>query len=771
MNDKKGFTLIELLAVIVILAIIALIATQLLANIIKKARMGAFENDIRAIIRTIEYQEVLDQDFNIFNINKDTVKTTLNMSNDNYEYVEVSLLDEDIYIKVIGKNEWKGLTGYGINKQMTVRDTDEFDAITCQVYDPGFRTDYTVASAVQDCINITNADEFMNIKNDLDGKYCIQNNIDLQNVNNWEIIAPNGDQPFTGEIYGNNFHIQNLNVNHDGNFSLFGYIENAKFHDLRFSNMNINGNDSISLIAYHASGDLDIINSKIEDNNRFTTNNPDALITGFVTLKYGEGNLNIINSYANVNIYNAYYASPFIGMIAPETTTTIENSTAISNSKNIEGYSTSFGGFVALNEGPISIINSKANIKTENVTGYSGGFAGMSWADTYIENSMSTCDIDGSKYAGCFIGFVDDLEVNNSVVLKSKITDINDYYGGMVGAVREFNLTSSCVKNSTMRGLQNSLGGGFAGIVFANINSDKIKTFGLNMSGGRIGGIFGDAHANTNMILHHTEYIKMHNANEKVGSMISAIYGDLTLNKARLNNISFNNINSDVGSIAVSTYGNTNFNNISVNMVDYDNVNSNVGGLVGSTFGNFILENAKIYNVNFDNTQSHIGGVIGANYSSVTSFNDTTITGAIKASNDNIGGIIGYDVGSFSTITDTKVNVNMSGRSYIGGLVGFCTSDTNLINIEFIGNIAGETPNDHFDGGIGGMYGMHVSTLSGNGAKTSAFITAGENVGGIVGVKTERSSITNIDNFTFNGNINSGGTYVNNKVGLYLEDF
>lgn len=38
---KKGFTLIELLAVIVILAIIALIATPLMLNVIEKSRQGA----------------------------------------------------------------------------------------------------------------------------------------------------------------------------------------------------------------------------------------------------------------------------------------------------------------------------------------------------------------------------------------------------------------------------------------------------------------------------------------------------------------------------------------------------------------------------------------------------------------------------------------------------------------------------------------------------------------------------------------------------------
>ena len=39
--NKKGFTLIELLAVIVILAIIMLIATPIILNVVEDARQGA----------------------------------------------------------------------------------------------------------------------------------------------------------------------------------------------------------------------------------------------------------------------------------------------------------------------------------------------------------------------------------------------------------------------------------------------------------------------------------------------------------------------------------------------------------------------------------------------------------------------------------------------------------------------------------------------------------------------------------------------------------
>ncbi len=53
MKNKKGFTLIELLAVIVVLAIIALIATPIVMNTIKNAKKGAADNYIKQVETTI----------------------------------------------------------------------------------------------------------------------------------------------------------------------------------------------------------------------------------------------------------------------------------------------------------------------------------------------------------------------------------------------------------------------------------------------------------------------------------------------------------------------------------------------------------------------------------------------------------------------------------------------------------------------------------------------------------------------------------------------
>lgn len=62
---KKGFTLVELLAVIVILAIIAVIATPIILGVIEKSKKGAAKNSAQGYIEAVEKQQarnLLDED-------------------------------------------------------------------------------------------------------------------------------------------------------------------------------------------------------------------------------------------------------------------------------------------------------------------------------------------------------------------------------------------------------------------------------------------------------------------------------------------------------------------------------------------------------------------------------------------------------------------------------------------------------------------------------------------------------------------------------------
>ncbi len=73
--NKKGFTLIELLAVIVVLAIIMVIATQQVNKTIKKSRGNAFYETAQSIYKSMETVCAMDNKVTTATL-KDQVKAT-----------------------------------------------------------------------------------------------------------------------------------------------------------------------------------------------------------------------------------------------------------------------------------------------------------------------------------------------------------------------------------------------------------------------------------------------------------------------------------------------------------------------------------------------------------------------------------------------------------------------------------------------------------------------------------------------------------------------
>ena len=110
MNKNKGFTLIELLAVIVILAIIALIATPIVLGIINDAKESSNKQSASFIINAVE------QSYNMaFALNGGTVPTVsevherFNMDNATWNLDENKIMTSDEAVEcnvVIDGNEF-----------------------------------------------------------------------------------------------------------------------------------------------------------------------------------------------------------------------------------------------------------------------------------------------------------------------------------------------------------------------------------------------------------------------------------------------------------------------------------------------------------------------------------------------------------------------------------------------------------------------------------------------------------------------------------------
>ena len=103
---KKGFTLIELLAVIVVLALIALIATPMVLNTIEEARAGAAQSSAYAYIDEVE---------------KELASYMLNNGGNNYETGKhsVETLKTDLGIELKGDRPTEGNVCIGANGTVT----------------------------------------------------------------------------------------------------------------------------------------------------------------------------------------------------------------------------------------------------------------------------------------------------------------------------------------------------------------------------------------------------------------------------------------------------------------------------------------------------------------------------------------------------------------------------------------------------------------------------------------------------------------------------
>ena len=99
LKNKYGFTLIELLAVIVVLAIIALIATPIVMNTIKKAKQGAAERSADSYVKQVEVavaeerlskNEVLEGEYQITSDGNLCRDKSASCSDDNKIKIEMS---------------------------------------------------------------------------------------------------------------------------------------------------------------------------------------------------------------------------------------------------------------------------------------------------------------------------------------------------------------------------------------------------------------------------------------------------------------------------------------------------------------------------------------------------------------------------------------------------------------------------------------------------------------------------------------------------------
>ena len=164
-----------------------------------------------------------------------------------------------------------------------------------------------------------------------------------------------------------------------------------------------------------------------------------------------------------------------------------------------------------------------------------------------------------------------------------------------------------------------------------------------------------------------------------------------------------------------------------------------VAGVLAGLADSVTVENCTIDNAELEGTE-HVGGLVGdAKYVTVT---NAAVTGTVSGSN-NVGGVLGsVQNGALTNLTNSAT---VSGKSVVGGVVGGSSSVGAESSISMALNY-GAVSGTKDVGGVAAKISTTKLEKSGNYAAVTADENTMSNVGGVVGVASNKSAINEVFN-------------------------
>ncbi len=730
-NIKRGFTLIELLAVIVILSVIALIATPTIFGVIQKARADVFLRSADNIVSAAEmkYAELNSTETTVssfvvtFEDGVQTSEIKLNIKGklpdsgkvevNNEGVVYLGIWNNDLQIAVV-----KDYTDVEPTIVESILDETTFLAdimgihsdtvIYSQVVDSnpgvicgsGATENYAGnttcnINSIEDLVafsNLAKTENFngktiylnYNLNYQDDKSYINSSTIAFGDINGNTIIESlktelttglgflpinNNTYIFSGTFNGNNKFINNLYINRptQNYVGLFAY-NSGTIKDLSLSNSLITGNTYTGSIAGYNEGGK-IIGAYVIDTNVIGTN----YVGGLVGFLIGGSNAYISNTSYKGDVTGWCY----LGLVTGYNRGSIKNVTTEGNISGqnhiggIAGYTYNSGwpeSYGYMNGYIAGVFYKKGNITAESTY---NKITPTDNAGT-ISKAMSASDI---LVNGVAINGTSFYGADGSDISSSKITDINTY---------EITL-------DTIIGGDNDADGYYFDYNSSGVIIPKIANTAITMSGT---GASDDPYLITN-------YEELNQISFSLGSYYKL------MNSISFSNKYFYTLSSDNNRFTGNFNGN------------------------GKTLSNIVLNGA--YNT----------GIFGYNGGTITSVN---LTGLTISGGNCTGAMAGLNAGTISKINVTNLNVN--GVSNTGGIVG-CNSGGKIIGAYVIdATITGTGDNT---GGIAGLLdgglNAYVSTVSYKGNVTGVNfvgLVTGYNKGNIKSVTTE-GNVTGIN--------------------------
>ncbi len=515
---KKGFTLIELLAVIVILAIIALIATPIVMNVIENSKKGAAERSAENYLRAVELA-IANEILSNGNLNDGLYNIMPNGNICSGGLNENSCIGREIVVSVNGQKPISGIVNIEDRKVEKIYNIRFGEMVILEVpldskkyskWDGSSATtsDKLEIDETNKVVSINSAADLAGVRNiintgGLSGySFNLTTNIDLDNhewtpigigVNYDETVDYTGH--FKGKFDGNEYTIKGIKITNENSSNngvgFFGAISgNTEIRNLNLiGNVTSNGKTSGGLIGFiidtaSSSSNIIIDNCSVD----IDVSGVDA-VGGIIARVYNTGTTTITNSKnigdinANIVQTNRGKVSGFVGIFA-------YGNLMLDNCKNMGNITGGFFaggllGYIGTGAQEFSIINCVNNgyitSKIEN--------------NDLVGNTVATTvgGIVGNSYESSTTGSVENC-VNNGRIL-NPFNNPDNYpqhktAGGIIAQNNSKISINSCTNNSIVE--SGDVAGGIVGISHGGeLTAENCNNNGLVVSERTAGGVVG----------------------------------------------------------------------------------------------------------------------------------------------------------------------------------------------------------------------------------------------------------------------------------------
>ncbi|MDX9900250.1 MAG: GLUG motif-containing protein, partial [Aliarcobacter sp.] len=479
------------------------------------------------------------------------------------------------------------------------------------------------------------------------------------------------------------------------------------------------------------------------------------------------------------------------GLVGNATNTKISNSYVTTATSKTIGGGTNVGGLVGNLSGANSTIkNSWTNATVQGST--AGGLVGTITSSASITNSYAKGNLENGNIQGGLVGSANGAFITDSYA--SGNVGNNTYYntmGGLVGSLTGSTISNSYYGGTTINGGL-YLGGLFGTYDLAsditnsyyNVSSTIIKgVSGVVTLGGLYTDMYSSWQTGNRVALNassyfntvDTDYFELANLDDLKESLafvhqdgikykltenldlttisgwnIARLKGTFDGTGHTLSNLNIDqNFNKDVG--IFGKLDNATVSNLTINGATVKGY-GNTGTLAGSSSNNSVISAVIVTGTTITGgSDGNIGGLVGLNTTGSTISGSST-AGTLSGTGVNSGGLVGFNNSAATTLTNSSsiynssssVNLNVT-ASQVGGLVGK-NSGSKIDSSNATGNVNFNSSNNTYTTSyqdIGGLVGLNTASSTISNSNASGTVSGNENIGGLVGLHESSSTIEN----------------------------